>query len=128
MKIPRWLLRIVRALLAPSRAFICMRNLPFDELLIAGGVKQGDPVSTISSIFAYDPIIKWVCSRLEVERTSCFGYCDDLGFACEDVFHDWPIIKKCFAVIVRASCLEWDIDKISFSLVVLALLIPADSG
>ncbi len=67
-------------------------------------------------ILAYDPIIKFIVSRFSVESTACYGYCDDLGFASDDLRRDWIIIKKCFILIKKFSLLELNLDKNQFHL------------
>ena len=65
-------------------------------------------------ILAYDPLIKFICSRLPVEHSIGFGYCDDLGIASEDIFHDWPIVQKCFHLLSKATLLCLNVDKNQF--------------
>ncbi len=116
MKIPGWLYRLLFNLHITSKTIICLRNLLILAIVIACGVKQGDPSAMTMFILAYDPIIKFIVSRFAVGSISCYGYCDDLGFASGDLPRDWNIIKKCFILIKKFSLLELNLDKNQFHL------------
>ena len=114
MRIPKGLYRLLVNLHKPTRTFVCLRNLLLDFFEVSGGVKQGDPAAMVLFVIAFDPLIKFVSSCLSIERCYCFGYCDDLGIASENIISIWPILKKCFRIITSVSALQLNVDKNQF--------------
>ena len=71
MKIPRRLYRIIKNLHKASFAFVCVRNRLFNQILIASGVKQGDPSAMQLFILAYDPIIRFIDAAFTLLGITC---------------------------------------------------------
>ena len=114
MKIPRKLYRIIKNLHRASFAFVCVRNRLFQKILIASGVKQGDPSAMQLFILAYDPIIRFIDSALHPVEHYLFAYCDDLAIACLNLAAAWGIIMRCFSIIRKVSALALNADKTQF--------------
>ena len=114
MKVPRRLYRIIKNLHIASFAFICVRNRLFRKILIASGVRQGDPSAMQLFILAYDPIIRFIDAALHPVEHYLFAYCDDLAIACLNIHAAWSIILRCFGLIQTISALALNPDKTQF--------------
>jgi len=114
MKIPRRLYRIIKNLHKASFAFVCVRNRLFNQILIASGVKQGDPSAMQLFILAYDPIIRFIDAALHPVEHHLIALCDDLAIACHNIATAWGIIVRCFVLIQKISALALNSDKTQF--------------
>ena len=114
MKIPRKLYRIIKNLHKASHAFVCVRSRLFQLILIASGVKQGDPSAMQLFILAYDPIIRFINAALHPVEHHLFAFCDDLAIACRNIGTAWSIIIRCFQMVTKIAALALNPDKTQF--------------
>ena len=114
MRFPRRLYRIIKNLHKPSFAFVCVRNRLFQRILIASGVKQGDPSAMQLFILAYDPLIRFIDASLHPVAHFLYGYCDDLAIVCLNLTAAWSIIMRCFVLVQRISALALNNNKTQF--------------
>ena len=108
--------RLVKNLHMTSHGIVCFRNLLFNMLSIATGVKQGDPCAMQLFIIGYDPLIKFISASLSPIEHTLLPYCDDVAIAITNVVRGWQMLLDCFKIIYKVAALLLNTDKTQFLL------------
>ena len=111
MFVPRRIRRVVRRLYTGGKNGISIGGRIYAFFCSSSGVKQGCPASMILFVLAFDPILRFIDSRLSPLGCSLFGYCDDLAIACPDLVNAWSIISRIFVLVTRICSLRLNVGK-----------------
>ena len=73
MRVPIGIIRVLKSLYRNCIGYIKLGGKIYDTIQINSGVKQGDPSSMVLFILAYDPILRWISSRISPYESTLFG-------------------------------------------------------
>ena len=84
MGVPRRIRRIIYKLYSGCKCYIVISGTVHEGFELFSGVKQGCPLSMVLFALALDPLIRYMCSR--IDPRDCFrAFCDDLAIAAINV-------------------------------------------
>ena len=111
MQVPRRIRRLIFKLYQDCKCVVSFYGRLFEAFTSESGVKQGDPCAMVLFVLSFDPLLRWLDSHLSPIHTSIYGYCDDLGLACQDLLGTWSILSRCFKIIKSCSALSLNVQK-----------------
>ena len=117
-----WMFHVLRAMGIPTgilnalghhyskvRAQVCIAFKRFGWVLIASGIKQGDPSSGSLWALLFDPVVRRMC--LIIPRSFTNAYADDLAIAMLEFVAGMLALLPLLAVVSKATGLEVNFKK-----------------